>query len=279
MSTEDSSLQRILVALDASPHSEAALNAAVRLALDFEAEVQGLFVEDETLLRAAQLPFAEEVRAFTASPRGLTDRRLQRQLRYQAEHAERALRHAAAQAEVEHTFEVVEGDVTGELMTAAAEVDLLVLGKTSTSSSRQQLGSTSRTLLTDAPTPVLVLREIVPPQRPVLVYYDGSDAARAALDVAVQLSRRSGPRPVTVLLPANDDAETDRLRDEVRSQHDPPEAPLSVHVLTPAESRRLSAFARREGGLVILPDDCAPLSHVPLRQFLYEIDRPVLMMR
>lgn len=278
MSTEDSPLQRILVALNASPHSQAALDAAVRLAMDFEAEVEGLFVEDETLLRAAQLPFAEEVRAFTASPRGLTDQRIQRQFRYQAEHAERTLRRTAEQAEVPYTFEVVQGDVTRELLTAAAEVDLLVLGKTSTASSRQQLGSTSRTLLTDAPTPVLVLREVVPPQRPVLVYYDGGDAARAALDVAVHLSRRSGPRPVTVLLPA-DDAETDRLRNEVQSQYGPSEAPLSVHVLTPAESRRLSAFARREGGLVILPDGCAPLSHVPLRQFLYEIDRPLLVMR
>jgi nucleotide-binding universal stress UspA family protein len=280
MSEEPSSpLQRILVALDASPHSEAALNAAVRLAVDFGAEVQGLFVEDETLLRAAQLPFAEEVRAYTTAPKGLTNQGLQRQLRYQAEYAERALRHAAGQAEVEHAFEVVEGDVTGELMTAAAEADLLVLGKTSSASSRRQLGSTSRTLLTDAPTPVLVLREIISPQRPVLVYYDGGDAAEAALDVAAQLSRRSGPRPVTVLLPPTDEAHTARLREEVRARHAPPDVPLSLHVLTPAESRRLSAFARREGGLVILPAGCTPLSHVPLRQFLYEIDRPLLLMR
>lgn len=279
MSTEDSPLQRILVALNASPHSQAALDAAVRLAMTFEAEVEGLFVEDETLLRAAQLPFAEEVRAYTTSPRGLTDQRMQRQLRYQAEYAERTLQRTAGRADVSYTFEVVQGDVTRELLDAAAEVDLLVLGKTSTPSSRRQLGSTSQTALTDAPAPVLVLQETVSPQRPMLVYYDGGDAAQAALNVAAQLSRRSGPRPVTVLLPADDGPETDRLRDEVHSQYDHSEAQLSVHVLTPAESRRLSAFARRGGSLVILPAGCAPLSHVPLRQFLYEIDRPLLVMR
>lgn len=279
MSEASSPLQRILVALDASPHSQAALDAAVRLAMAFEAEVKGLFVEDETVLRTAQLPFAEEVRAYTTSPKELTDQRMQRQLRYQAEYAERTLQRAAERTEVAYTFEVVQGDVTRELLEATAEVDLLVLGKTSTASSRRQLGSTSRTALTDAPAPVLVLQEALPPQRPVLVYYDGCDAAQAALNVTAQLSRRSGPRPVTVLLPADDTAETDRLRDEVRSQYAPAKAPLSVHVLTPAESRRLSAFARREGGLVILPAGCAPLSHVPLRQFLYEIDRPVLVMR
>lgn len=278
MSEEDAPLQRILVALDASPHSQAALNAAVRLAVDFEAQVEGLFIEDEKLLRAARLPFAEEVRSFTAPPKGLTDQRMQRQIRYQAEFAERSLQHAAEEAEVAYDFEVVQGDVTRELLDAATEVDLVVLGRTSRASSRRQLGSTSRAVLTDAPAPVLVLREVVPPQRPVLVYYDGCDAAEAALNVALQLARRSGPRPLTVLLPAAD-AETDRLRREVESQYAPTDVPLDVHPLTPAESNRLSAFSRRKGGLVILPAGCPPLSHVSLRTFLYEIDRPLLVMR
>ncbi len=279
MSEEESPLQRILVALDASPHSRAALDAAVRLATDFGAEVEGLFVEDETLLRAAQLPFAEEVRSFTAPPKGLTDQRMQRQLRYQAEHAERILQRVAEQAEVRYNFDVVQGDVTRELLDAATEVDLLVLGRTSTASSRQQLGSTSQAVLTDASAPVMVMREAVPPQRPALLYYDGSDAADAALSMGEQLFRRSGPRPLTVLLPPPDAAETDRLRDEVWSQYDRSDVPMTVHVLTRAEHRRLSAFARRQGGLVILPAGCAPLSHIPLKQFLYEIDRPLLVMR
>jgi nucleotide-binding universal stress UspA family protein len=279
MSEADPSLQRILVALDASPHSQAALDAAVRLATDLGAEVEGLFVEDETLLRAAQLPFAEEVRASTTSPKALTDQRMQRQLRYQAEYAEQTLRRAGERAEVTVEFDVVQGNVTRELLNAATEVDLLVLGKTSTDSSRRQLGTTSRTVLTDAPAPVLVLREVVPPQQPVLVYYDGCPAAKTALEVAARLSRRGEARPIRVLLPASDDATTERLRDEVQSYVGDPEMPVSMHVLTRAESRRLSAFARRVGGLVILPDDCVPLSQVPLRQFLYEIDRPLLVMR
>jgi nucleotide-binding universal stress UspA family protein len=280
MSEETSSpLHRILVALDASPQSQAALDAAVRLAADFEAEVRGLFVEDETLLRAAQLPFAEEVRSYTAPPKRLDDRRMQRQLRYQAEYAERSLQHAAEQAEVAHDFEVVQGNVPRELLRAATEADLLVLGKTSTASSRRRLGTTCQTVLANASTPVLVLREAVAPQRPILTYYDGSDAAEAALRMAVQLSVRGGRRPLTVLLPPSDEAETDRLRDEVKARYGSADVPLHVHPLTPAERRRLSAFARRNGGLVVLPAGCDPLSHVPLKQFLYEIDRPLLVVR
>lgn len=278
MSEETSSpLQRILVALNASPHSQAALDAAVRLAATFGAEVQGLFIEDETLLRAAQLPFAKEVRAYTTSPQRLTDQRMQRQLRYRAEYAERTLQYAAEQAEVEYDFDTVEGAVTRELLRAAAETDLLVLGKTSTASSRRRLGSTSQTVLTDASAPVLVLREAVAPQRPILTYYEGADVAEGTLEMAGQLARRDGPRPLTVLLPPEADA--DRLREEVRARPVVADVPLRVHVLTPAEARRLSAFARRDDGLVVLPAGCDPLSHVPLKQFLYEIDRPLLLMR
>jgi hypothetical protein len=122
-----------------------------------------------------------------------------------------------------------------------------------------------------------VLREAVAARQSILTYYDGSDEAAATLGMAVQLARRDGPRPLTVLFPPEADA--DRLREEVRTRHGASDVPLRAHVLTPAETRRLSAFTQRNGGLVVLPAGCTPLSHVSLKQFLYEIDRPLLLMR
>jgi len=278
MSEEPPSLRRILVALDASPQSRAALDAAVRLAGVFEAAVDGLFVEDEELLRASQLPFTAEVRAYTAPPRRLNDDRMQRQLRHQAEHAERVLRRAAEQGDVPYDFHTVEGDVTQELLRAADEVDLLVLGKTSTESSRRRLGSTSRTLLADASSPVLVLRRPVPPQKPLLLYYDGSAPAETALDLAVRLARRDGVA-LDLLLPVHDDAETDRLAEEVHARTDGPDVSIRLHRLTRAEAHRLSAFARKDGGLVVLPSCCPSFGDTSLKQFLYEMDRPLLLVR
>jgi len=49
-------IRRVLVAMDASPHSRAALEAAIELASHFEAELRGLFVEDINMLRAVGLP-------------------------------------------------------------------------------------------------------------------------------------------------------------------------------------------------------------------------------
>lgn len=271
---------RILVALDASPHSRAALEMAVQIAADFQAELDGLFVKDENLLRAAQLPFAAEVRSYSLSPRRLNDRRVERQLRYQAQRAEAVLQDLTEHAEVSYDFRVAEGHVTEELLAAAENTDLLAMGKTSTRSSRRRLGTTSQRLLAEAPAPVLVLRRSVRQPRPILTYYDGSDRATSALQIAAQLASRPPERPLTVFLPPGGDAELIELRDDVYSRYGSEVPHLQVRPLAPAEVDRFAGLARDAGpALLVLPDECSPLAGTALDRFLYETDEPLLMVR
>jgi len=271
---------RILVAFDNSPHSRAALDVAVQLAADLEAELEGLFIKDEKLLRAAQLPFAEEVRAHSVSPKSLTDRRVQRQLRYQAERAEATLQEATEQAEVTYNFRVVKGHVTRELLQAAEEADLLAMGKTSTQSSRRRLGTTSQVLLDASSTPVLVLRRAMRQRQLVLTYYNGSAAAQTALHVAARLASRGAAPPLKVFLPATNETETERLHEAVEAECEDQVAQVQVRPLTEVELARIATLARREGdGLFVLPAESAPLSNTSLQRFLYELDRPLLVVR
>ena len=62
--------RRILVAIDASAASLDALAAATALASRLGAALEGLFVEDEDLLRLAALPFTDLVR----TPSGARER-------------------------------------------------------------------------------------------------------------------------------------------------------------------------------------------------------------
>ena len=73
--------ERILVALDASPQSVAALRAAAELAALMEAELEGLFIEDINLLHLCGLPFSHEIGSYTAKRRQLDNLALERQLR------------------------------------------------------------------------------------------------------------------------------------------------------------------------------------------------------
>ncbi len=279
--TPNRSIRRILVALDASPHSMAALESAADLAAAFGATLQGLFVEDINLVRLSDLPMAREVRSFTQPAQSLNERRLSLQFKRQAQQAEQALRSVARQMKLEFTFDVKRGAVTRTLLEAAQDADLLTLGKTSRPwSSRRKLGRTARTVLSEAPRSVLILSEVLRPNQPIIVYYDGTDAAESALKLAASLAYRSDRSSLTVLLPTENDDETQQLHDDVVERFAHTVAPLHIRPLTPLEATRLAAATHAEGGgLVVLPAGSPPLCDVDLQQFLYEVDRPVLIAR
>lgn len=279
--TSERPIHRILIALDASPHSEAALNEAVQLAAHFEAELRGLFVEDVNLLRSADLPMAREVRSFVLPARAMNRGRIRHQLRRQAERAQQLIQSASRHADIEYSFDVIRGRVTRTLLEAAANADLIALGKTSSDrSSRRKLGSTAQRVLREASQSVLVLREAARPNQSVMVYYDGTDAAESALKLAVALTRMHPSRSLRVLLPADEAGEAQRLHDAVMERYSHAVSSVHVHSLTKIEAARLATVASmKEHGLVVLPAGAPPFEDANLQQFLYDLDRPVLVVR
>lgn len=273
-------VRRILVAIDTSPHSKAALEAAAQLAVSFEAELLGVFVEDIDLLRSAELSIAREVHSFALPAQAMSQQRLSRQLQRQAEQAEAALAHTARRMEVAHTFTVARGRVADKLLEAAAGADLITLGKASTARcSRRKLGRTARIVLQQASTSVLVVREALPSHAPIFVYYDGSETAEHALALAAMLARQQPPHPLRVLLPPRDADEVERLRNAVTERYGRSVPRLRIRPLTPMEAVRLTVVHDEDQSLVVLPAASPPLRAPNLQRFLYALDRPVLVVR
>jgi K+-sensing histidine kinase KdpD len=77
----ESRRERVVVALDASANSRATLRAAAQLALQLQAELEGLFIEDDNLLRLCNLPFSQEVGLFSATARRLDSGAIEREFR------------------------------------------------------------------------------------------------------------------------------------------------------------------------------------------------------
>jgi nucleotide-binding universal stress UspA family protein len=276
---ETRSIDRILIALDASPHSRAALNAAVRLAMVMDAGLHGLYVEEESVLRAAEMPFTDEVRAFSAGPKPLTSRRVERQLRDQADHAKHVFERWAEESGRPHQFDVVRGDVVPTILEAADDADLLAFGKAGNASSRRRLGSKARALLQQASIPVLILREPLRYFQPVLTYFDGSDAAETALQLSARLAERSEASTLKILLPGAHAARYASLRRTVRSAYANRLEGLYVRAVSEPAPAELAAVAREEcTGLVVLPDVLQG-DEADVRSFLYELDRPLTLIR
>ena len=270
-------IRRILVALDASRHSLAALEAAVELAADLEAELQGLFVEDVNLLRLAGLPVAREVLyPFVAATR-LDRARMERELRAQATQARRALAAACEQRQIKWSFRVVRGEVAPEVLAAALEADLLSLGKASRPLIRRvRLGSTARAAAAQALRSVLLLQRGVGIGPPVVVTYDGSSTARRAL-MATRLPQKEGGY-LTVLILADTPDVARRLHAQAADFLRGHRLVIRYRRLVDAGVATLTHEVLAEGsGVLVLSGTILPPE--AFQVLLNEVDCPVLLVR
>ena len=121
------SIRRIVVGLEPSPQARSALTTAADLARRMQAELVGLFVENENLLRLAGLPFACEVCFPSALTRGIDTRRMERSLRAMAEDSRRRLAAAAGHPSLRWSFHVSRGAAGHALLAASTRTDLLVV--------------------------------------------------------------------------------------------------------------------------------------------------------
>lgn len=185
-------VRRVLVALDLSAHGAAALEAAAALAARLDAELHGLYVEDEQLLRFAAHPSAHVLREGVRH--ALTRAALEAELALLAREARQALEQAAQRAGSRHAFAVARDQVAAALLRAAHDDGLLVLGRSGhVPRPPRQLGSTARRVLAEAPGAVLLLHAGERLEGPVLAVDDGSPAGARAVALAQLLGAPARP--------------------------------------------------------------------------------------
>lgn len=271
-------LRRILVALDASPHSVAALEAAAELAAAAGAELQGFYVEDVDLVRAGALPLSREIEFFSGRLRDVDARDLELQLKARARRVRQLLERIASRHRVATSFRSVRGRVAAELAAAAGEADLVSVGVVG-HSQRRGPGSAVRALLEAPPAPLMILRRGARLTGGIQVVYDGSSHAEAALQIAAEIARLR-ERPLTVILVAADDEEA-RDRRAAADERLTTAAGLRdvrFRALPKLQASRLLSAAREERcGLVILPRGALDGAGTRMARLLRRSDCPVLV--
>jgi nucleotide-binding universal stress UspA family protein len=274
---EAEAIRRILVAVDASPHSLSALRAAVELAKRFEAELTGVFVEDINLLRLAELPFARQVRVYSpAQP--LDTQHLEQELRALAQRARQALTQSARRANLRTSFLVRRGVVSSELLKAALEADLVILGKAGWSR-RRRMGSTTRVLVAQSPSSTLILQHGSRLGMVMGVIYDGSDIAQKALLTASRLLQGTNGF-LTVVIMA-DEIEMARFRQsQVTKWLRERGMMASYRWLVGGEGQMLVSLLKSVNfGSLILPVGMEAVPTTIVNELLDEVQIPVLLVR
>jgi nucleotide-binding universal stress UspA family protein len=260
------------VALDASPLSLHALRLAARLAASLGAAFEALFVEDENLLRLARLPFARAASRLLATSEPCDDLALQ--LRALAAETRRAVEVAAREAGVAAGFRAVRGSVAREVVAAAAEADLLVLGyrAQATSLRRPRLGATARVALAQARSAVALVQG-TPARAVVAVACDRSPASENALEMAAALAEALGGEVLVLCVAGPDEcAETEARAERLVGGR----APYRLRHLSGSGLGAVQRALRAEpGALLVLPESLRDAAEEEL--FWGEEDPPAVL--
>lgn len=273
-------IRRILVALDASAASLAALEGAATLAARMDAELLGLFVEDVNLLRLAGLPFASEIDIASGSVRSLAPREMEQRLRAQATRAQDLLAQVAARRQLRWTFRVARGQVVMELLSAEIEADLIALGTVSTQVIRRaRVGSTAQAVMDRTARPLLILPHGAAVRTRIGVVFNESPDSARAFTLAAELTAAEDGELVVFLLA--DDAETEqRLRETAASRLAPLQAKARYRWLVEVDTTTLAGAVRDERiGTLALAAHSAALDAQTVHALLERMECGVLLVR
>lgn len=191
-------IRRILVAFDWGSEHAAAVETVAALAARLRTEIRAMFVEDIDLLRLAEHPQVFAFSTLSASGEQLAADHLRRVLRARLARSRQAIEDAAARRQIHCAFEVRQGRLLAEALAAAGDDDLVIVSwqagaaATSWGTSRPPPSAIARALAEARARSVLLLHPDAPDDGPVVVAYDGSEAARDALAAASEIVDRDG---------------------------------------------------------------------------------------
>lgn len=276
---DDVAIRRIVVALDASRHSADALRAAIALARQTGAEIVGLFIEDENLLRLAALPFAREVLS-SAVQRPVDAPAIERSLRASAAHLARDLQQAAEPHHLRWRFVVARGNVEEQLLHAEKDADLLVIGQAGRRSHHViEPGDTAVRVAARATKPVLVQHPVRGGGQPLLVVFDGSPCAWRALNTAAKL-RPNRQTALVLLLPPKLALDRQQLDAELEQWCLENEISARRAQLAGLDVEQMVELVRIYGACgFVLAGERRDYSETIVRALLRKLDCPVLFVR
>lgn len=251
--------RRIVVAIDGSPTSLAALEATAELASAWGAEVVGLFIEDTNLLRMASLPFAREVGSHSGAHRAINPDQFEREFRSQADRARNTLWYVAERFRLTASFHVSRGPVKTELLKALGDADMLSMGKGGQSvSASLGLGKNARSIAAGTGGIVLLFSHVARVTGPPAIVYDGSANGEKALDAAAELAGTLGTS-LMVLCPVEGEPDRAELEESAKRELAGRQMKLEFRQILTRNVPDLARYVRSSGANVAVLPTSSPV--------------------
>ncbi|WP_167812690.1 universal stress protein [Marinobacter daqiaonensis] len=268
---------RVLVLIDGSKMSYAALTAAAGIAGKRNADMLGVFVEELNLVRSAGYGFSREVGSVSGISRPFDPGILEQRMRRLADHARVALAEAVKQRGGRAALSIARGHVIEEVLALAGPDDLLVLGRAGWSSpAGARLGSTARRLIRQAPGQVLLwCEQRLPYQKRVVVFLNDHEEANHRAALAAAEIARHYCQPVTVILETDGEPAADQI-EAIRQDLDVIGPGTRLQILSDTNPLTVARVLREErASQLVISRECALFNAPGAEELLAALSLPV----
>jgi nucleotide-binding universal stress UspA family protein len=180
--------------------------------------------------------------------------------------------------EIRSSFKVDRGEIDAELIAAALEADLVILGRMGWSGSRR-LGSTAQAMASQQERPALIHAPTVKLKPKILVLYDGSESAQKALTMAAGMVQdRQGVLTIAILASQEEQAKELQLECALWLKS----RGLQSHyrwLLEADESMIKRLMSMESGCVLVLPGELPILEGKRLTGLIDDLKCPVMVVR
>ncbi len=150
-------LTSILIALDSSQESKAGLRAAAEMAGQTGASIKTLFIEDQNWFDASRTSIVQHVSRYSGEPKRVDEEEISMQSRALQHRLENSVTRISKEWKIKYSYESVRGEVNKELINAAEEAEIVIVGRRGRSfRGRHETGSTALYLANKCTSPVLI---------------------------------------------------------------------------------------------------------------------------
>lgn len=274
------SFTKILVALDSSKHSRAALESAAFFAKLLGANLHGLFVHDSQWLRVSRLPTLFEINERTGEIIPIAKESIEKQIQLLEQNIKEQFDLISEQNKLKHTWKSVQGAVRDKVLEAARDADLVTIGMVGRSFYKSdKLGSTARAVIQEADKPVLILQERFRLNEKIITVYDGTNTSKTGVKLAALLAERNNNKLVVIDLTygTREAAEVEKILMQLLD-----DSTQDFDILTlkdPNIGKFLFLLNRLNGGLLVIPKTERYTKSSNLERILKTVKSPVLLMK
>lgn len=257
--------RRITVVLIDKPQSRELLTLGATIASLLQAEIEGVFIEDDALFRLTGLPFLRELRWGSRDEARLDPIRLAQEWRAMAKQTRKALEELAEGSGLSWSFRVWRGEYDSDLEQLATDSEMLLMSGQGTLSGRR---IPARFRSAPAASHPLKLGVIL----------DRGMAKQNLLDTITELAQKPEIELILFLPPDDGDPTEEALREHL-SQHDPEEQ-INYVQLTDKEPANLAMQLKRSAcDLLMISERSSLLRRPTIKQVLEDLPYPTVVVR